>query len=416
MANSFKLTQKVANRLLLILKNQLIVAKLADSRFSSDFGGNDGNVPIGDTITVRRPPLFTVTDGANFSAQDITVGSTGVTINKQKHVDFTLTDFERILDYDGDKFLRDAVANAKMTALSQQVDTDCAAELLMFPGLVGTVGNKISTIAGFNAMPNRLDNKAVPSSDRIAVLSPDDWWALAGAFTGTVPYDNAINQNALQKAKLPMIGNVDVYMTQSLPALTTGTRTNGAVNGASQSVTYASVKDTAYFSQDLICDGVGAGGTVKKGEVLTLASRYAVNPVTKAKLGYLQQFTVTADATADGSGNITLNVTPPIIATGAYQTVDSAVADNDVITFVGNTTTTITQNATYHKSAIALAWARPAKPHSGEFSYAEDPETGIVLRLWAFSNGSDDTHSYRADVIYGVKNVDTRLGVRGNGA
>jgi len=415
MANAFKNTQKVANRLLMILKNQLVVAKLADSRFSSDFGGNDGNVPINDTITIRRPPLFTVTDGANFTAQDIVVGSTQLVINKQKHVGMTLTDFERVLAYDGDSFLKDSVANAKMSALSQQVDTDVGLELLGFPGWVGTPANDITTIAGFNAMPQRLDNKAVPTSDRVACLTPDSWWGLAGAFTGTVPYDNDINKNALMKAKLPMIGNVDTYMTQSLPTLTNGSATNGAVNGASQAVTYATAKDT--YGQNLACDGFGANATIKKGQVFTIANRYAVNPRTQAKLGYLQQFTVTADTTADGTGAVAaLPITPPIITSGAYQTVDSAVADNDVITWVGSASTTYKQNFCYHKSAIALAYVRPAKPSTGEYSYAEDPDTGISLRLWAFSDGTADTHSYRADIIYGVKNIDPRLGVRGSGA
>lgn len=414
MSNAFKNTTKVANRLLLILKNQLVAARLADSRFSSEFGGNDGNVPIGDSLTIRRPPLFTVTDGATFSAQDIVVGSTSITIDKQKHIGMTLTDFERVLKYDGDSFLKDAVANAKMSALAQQVDSDVANLVLQFPGFVGTAGNKFTTIAGFNAMPNRLDNKAVPNSDRVALLSPDDYWGMMGAFTGAIPYDNDINRTALQKARLPMIGNVDAYMTQSVPSLTLGTRANGAVNGASQSVTYATAKDT--YTQSLILDGVGASKTIKAGEVFTLANRYAVNPRTLAVQSYLQQFTVTADATSDGSGNVTVTITPPIISSGAYQTVDSAVADNDVVTWVGTAGSVLVNNACYHKSALALAWVRPAKPESGTYSYAEDPETGISLRLWGFSDGSADTHSYRADIMYGVKNVDTRLGVRGNGA
>lgn len=37
MANQFKLQQKVANRLLLILKNQLVMGRLCDSGLASDF-------------------------------------------------------------------------------------------------------------------------------------------------------------------------------------------------------------------------------------------------------------------------------------------------------------------------------------------------------------------------------------------
>jgi hypothetical protein len=342
------------------------------------------------------------------------VGSTVLTVNKQKHVGFTLTDFERVLKYDGDGFLKDSVANARMNSLASQVDTDLAALVSQFPGFVGTAGNSISTIAGFNKMSERLDNMSVPQTDRNSVLSVSDYWALIGAFTGTIPYDNDVNKTALQRAKLPMLGNVDAYMAQSVPVVTNGTRTNGAVNGASQAVTYAASKDS--YTQTLIIDGVGAAATIKAGEVFTLAARYAVNQVTGSKLGYLQQFTVTADATADGSGNATITISPPIITAAPYATVDTAVADNDVITWLGSASTAYTQNATFHKEAIKLAWVRPAKPHTGEYSYAEDPETGISLRLWAFSDGSADTHSYRADIMYGVLNGDPRLGVRGNGA
>jgi hypothetical protein len=416
MANAFKNTQKVANRLLLILKNQLVMAKLVDSRFKTDFPGASGNgeVPIGDTITIRRPPMFTVTDGATFAAQDVLVGSTQLTIDKQKHVGFTLSDFERVLKYDGDSFLKDSVVNARMNALANQVDTDLSALVAKFPGFVGTAGNAINTVAGFNAMPKRLDNMAVPQTDRNAILSVDDYWAMAGVLGAAGTLQDDINVTALKRAKLPTIGNVNAYMTQSVPVLTCGTRTNGAVNGASQSVTYAASKDT--YTQSLILDGVGASKTISAGEVFTLASRYAVNPVTGEKLGYLQQFTVTEDATSDGSGNVTVTISPPIITAAPYATVDSAVADNDVVTWLGTASTAYTQNATFHKEAIKLAWVRPAKPHNGDYSYAEDPETGISLRLWAFSDGSADTHSYRADIMYGVLCGDPRLGVRGNGA
>lgn len=415
MANAFKATSKVANRLLLILKNQMVMAKLVDSRFKSEFPGASGNgdVPIGDTVTIRRTPLFSATNGATFVAQDILVGSSQLVINKQKHVGFTLTDFERVLNYDGDSFLKDAVANSRMNTIANQVDIDLAAETLAFPGFVGTAGTTISTIAGFNRMAERLDNSSVPQVDRNSILSVSDYWALIGAFTGTVPYNNDVNRTALERAKLPMLGNIDAYMTQSVPTVTNGTRTNGAVNGAGQSVTYLASKDT--YTQSLILNGVGAAATIAKGEVFTIANRFAVNPVTGTKLGYLQQFTNTVAATADGAGNVTLTISPPIITAAPYATVDSAVASADVVTFVGTAGATLTQNATFHKSAIALAWVRPAKPNMGEYTYAEDPETGISLRLWAFSDGSADTHSWRADVMYGVKNVDPRMGVRGNG-
>lgn len=425
MANAFKNTQKVANRLLLILKNQLVMGRLCDSGLASNFGASSDEVPIGDTITVRRPPSFIASDGATFVNQDLVIGSVGVTIDKQKHVGFTLTEFNRVLNYDGDSFLKDAVANARMVAIAQQIDSDLMLETLDFAGWVGTPGQTIDSAADFNKMPERLDNMAVPGTDRNAVLGVADYWAIAGTLGNAANLHDEINVSALKRARLPMIGNVDPYMSQSVRTLTVGTRAaSGAslINGASQTVNYADVKDT--YQQTLNVDGLTAGHTVKAGEVLNVANVFAINPRTREALPYLADIVVLADATANGSGEIALTVSPLIAATGAdetlrlnqaHQTVSAVPADGAAVTYKGTASTGYIQNCSFHKSAIKLVFAKPARPHTGEYTYATDPDTGVTIRLWAFSDGSADTHSYRADVIYGVKNADPRLGVRGSG-
>jgi hypothetical protein len=67
--------------------------------------------------------------------------------------------------------------------------------------------------------------------------------------------------DALTRAKLPMLGNIDWYSTQNAGSVTTGTRSGGLIDGASQNVTYASVKDGAW-TQTLTLDNVGNGKTV----------------------------------------------------------------------------------------------------------------------------------------------------------
>jgi hypothetical protein len=184
------------------------------------------------------------------------------------------------------------------------------------------------------------------------------------------------------------------------------------VNGASQNVTYASAKST--MSQSLICDGQ-LSKTYKAGEVFTIAGVNAVNPRTKADLGYLKQFTVTADATADGSGNVTLTISPAIIASGAFQNVSAGPADNAAITHLGALSTTFRPNAAFHRSAIKLVSAKLVMPFSGEADYATDPDTGITVRYWRYSDGTNDLHNHRWDVLYGTVCADPRLGSRISG-
>jgi hypothetical protein len=55
-------------------------------------------------------------------------------------------------------------------------------------------------------------------------------------------------------------------------------------------------------------------------------------------------------------------------------------------------------------------------PFTGEADFATDPDTGISVRYWRYSNGGTDVHSHRWDVYYGTKNVDPRLGTILSGA
>jgi hypothetical protein len=54
-------------------------------------------------------------------------------------------------------------------------------------------------------------------------------------------------------------------------------------------------------------------------------------------------------------------------------------------------------------------------PYSGEADYATDPDTGLTVRYWRYSDGASDTHNHRWDVLFGTVNADPRLGVRVSG-
>jgi len=176
----------------------------------------------------------------------------------------------------------------------------------------------------------------VPQTDRNGVMSPADFWALAGNFTGLYAQRD-IATEALERARIPLIGSVQPYMTQSVVNLTVGTRAaSGAatVNGNNQNVTYASISANDY-KQTFLVKTLTAGHTIKAGEVFTINNVYAVNPRTKAVLPYLAQFVNLVDATADGGGLATLTIANPIITSGAYQTVNAAPVDGAAITWLG---------------------------------------------------------------------------------
>lgn len=408
MSHTFLPPKVFANAGLKLLKNNLVMAKLCDAEgVDKEFTPGRGS-----TIYIKRPPEFTVRTGATASNQDVVEGEVAVTIDQQKGVDVQFTSVEATLSVDS--LLKDKVLNASMAQLASTIDGALIARTLELPNWVGTPGTTMSSPSALFAAAQRMDEMAIPMSDRNAVLTPADGYGIAGSLLANAAQAGSVAGNALQKAKIPMVGNIDAYITQTVPALTTGTRaTSGTlVNGASQAVTYASVKST--MTQSLICDGQ-VSKTYKAGEVFTIAGVNAVNPRTKADLGYLKQFTITADATSDGSGNVTLTVSPAIIASGAFQNVSAGPADNAALTHLGALSTTFRPNAAFHRSAIKLVSAKLVMPFSGEADYATDPDTGITVRYWRYSDGTNDLHNHRWDVLYGTVCADPRLGSRISG-
>lgn len=405
MANRILTPRVYANTFLKLLKNNLVMGKLVTTDFNDEFKKK------GDTVYAKRPPQFVVREGRVAQIQDVTTGEVPIKLDKQRGIDIEFTSIEETLSVD--ELLNNQIMQSKAAALAQEIDTVLMECVLEFPDWVGTPGQTIDSPRDFFAMPERLDDKAVPGNMRSAVLSTRDYWATAGQFTTGNLYDSDVNRTALQRASLPVMGSVQPYMTQSVVTLVTGTRTNGTVNGAAQEVLYTAVADT--YQQTLNIAGLGANATVKRGEVFNIAGVFATNPRTKATLDYLQQFVVLADTVANGAGQAAVLIANPIITSGAYQTVSAGPANGAVVTWMGAAGTGYRQNAAWHKSAIALQYAKLTRPATGEYAYATDKETGVSVRYWKSSDSTNDTHMHRWDVLFGATNVDRRLGVRGSG-
>lgn len=413
MAHAFAPPKVFANAGLKLLKNSLVLAKLTDNEgLDKEFTSDKAGGKTGGKTHVKRPPEFIVRDGRTAAPQDVLEGEVEVNIDKQKGVDVQFTSFEETLSVDS--LLKSKIMKSSMAQLASQIDSDLMATTLEFPNWVGTPGQLIDSPADFFQAPQRLDELAIPAEDRYAILAPGDTYAVAGNLLASAAQNGSIAKNALEKAKIPMLGNTDPYMSQTVKTLVCGDRNaTGAINGANQAKSFLDVRTT--FAQTLAVDGLGATKTIKRGEVFTIAGVFAVNPRSKEVLPYLAQFVVLADATTNATGEVTLTIANPIIVTGAYQSVSAAPADNAVITFMGAASTAYTQNVAFHRSSIKLVSAKLIKPFSGESESATDPDTGLTVRYWRYSNGDNDTHNHRFDVIYGCVNIDRRLGTRISG-
>lgn len=411
MGNSVLTIDTIATAAVAILDNELVAAKQVYRGLESEFNDKVNGFEVGDTVSMRRPTDFTVRDGAVSSNQDVVEGKVALQVNKQKGIDFGFTSKELTLSITE---LSERVIKPAMVQLANQIDRDVLDMYKQVPNWVGTPGQKVNSYGDFALAPERLDEYAVPTSDRSAILSPADHWGLLGSQTSLYIQDAA--KGAYRNGSLGMIGGVDTYMAQNVPTHVVGVATGTPkVNGANQNVTYDSVKNT--MSQTIVTKGWtnSTTGILKAGDVITFASVYAVNPVTKATLPFLKQFVVLADADSGAStGPATLTIYPAIIASGAFQNVSAAPADNADITVLGTGGTGYRQNMVFHKNAFALAMVPLVSP-PGAVDVSRKTYKGTSVRLIPTYDGTNDKSNFRLDVLYGTKAIDPRLATRLSG-
>lgn len=413
MANQFLNAQVYSNTMLLLLKNQLVTGRLVDGQFKNEVTDQNGL-----TTNVKRPPRFVAKDGAALQEQDIVTGSVPVTVNQYKNVHISVGDIEYVSSFN--ELMQNATMQSEAQTLATAVDAYLQDLTLGFNNWVGTPGYKITSTEAFNRGHTRLMDGGVPNTQLSSTVLFTDGAKIRGSMLSQyLPPD--VNRAAMERVKIPIISEVDLYATQMCPSFTTGTRVASAttaVNGAGQNVNYRDVKTT--MTQSLVVDG--EAGTYTAGEVFTIAGVYDYDWRRHVALPYLKQFTIVTGRT--GAGAITIS--PPIIVPGtsdgtstdantAFATVSAAPADNALLTFMGAPSTSFRVRSAFHKRAIALVSAKLQTPFTGVSSFANDPDTGISIRYWRGSDINTGKHIHRWDMIFGATVTDRSLGVRING-
>jgi hypothetical protein len=411
MSNTTLTADIIAKEAVMILENELVMANLVHRGYEEEFTNKVNGYTVGETVSIRRPTDFTVRDGKTAAIQDVVEGKIPVTVDKQKGVDFKFSSSDLTLQIDK---LSERVIKPAMVQLANQIDRDVADLYKTVWNWVGTPGQTVNSFADFAKAPERLDLGAVPQDDRAAVMSPTDQWGMLGSQTALYMQDVA--KDAYRRGKLGMIGNIDTYSSQNVQTMTAGTRDNTTplVKGT-QSTTWAASKDTGTMTLDT--DGWDTVTTIAAGEVFTIDAVFAVNPVTKATLPHLQQFVVTSDVTAHATttSSTTLTISPPIITSGAFQTVSAAALNDATITIMGTASTGYSQNMVFHKNAFSLVMVPMVAP-PGAVDVARKSLNGYSVRVIPYYDGVNDVSNWRLDVLYGVKTVDARKATRLSGS
>jgi hypothetical protein len=396
-ANSILTIDMITRKALEILENNLVLTRNVNRQYDDSFAVEGAK--IGSTLRIRLPDRALVTDGAALQVQDDNEQFTTLSVSNQKHIGVNFTSAELTMQLDD---FADRVLKPRISQLASSIDADVANAYQSIGNSVGTPGTTPSTSLVLLQAQQKLNENAAVMSPRYATVNPAANAGLVEGMKGLFnPTDTISKQFKNGMMGTGVLGFDEVNMSQSIKQFTTGSRTNGTTAAAVTSEGATTISLT----------GLGASGTVRIGDVFTVADCFAVNPQTRESTGSLFQFVALADVTASGAGAATVTVAAIYSAGHALATVNVLPANSKTVTFLGSASTQYAQNLVYHKDAITFATADLLLPQGVDMA-ARAVHNGISLRIVRQYDINNDRMPCRIDVLYGYSTIRPQMACR----
>lgn len=418
MSDTFNTTSEVAPVALAMLLNELRVVGTTQTRYQSQFGNQAWD--IGDSITVRKQNRILVSSGATISSiADTNEASTSLSLDYRRKavMDFTTADLTHYAKKDfSNRFIRPAVV-ALANAVESVVISQMATNVNYFTGTPGTAPSAFSSLAEVQAYANEL---GIPQDMRYMVWSERDMATFISQSGLQNSFDKNINSNVNMKGRMGELLGFEHFRSPIMATQTAGigdfasTPSGGFVSAGNVKTTVTS--GTAIVVENL---AVSKTGVFLAGDKITIAGVYSVNPLdVTVNTGELIQFTVTADADSDGSGESTIAVSPSIVSssTSPFRNVSSTTgiaggATSAISLATGHTGSgsatkhAYRMNIGYHPDAVLFAAPPlmiPKSIVSSAAGVATDKDTGISIRIIEDYDVTNDKTITRLDILFGV--------------
>lgn len=385
-----------------MFEDKVQFSKSIDKADNSDYDGKNG-YNAGDTIYVSKPARFIpgTTADVTSTIQDVVEEKVALSLDTRYVVPIALTSAEIATDMALQSWTK-RVLDPAVSAIAQYVEKAFVQKATQATwNTVGTPGSTVFDTRTIVSAGQKIDEMACPDfSNRFALLSP-------AANTSAVDARKGLFQSSSEVAdqyKSGYMGEADGF--SFLRNNMTYTHTHGVdVTGLAVE---ASVVAISNGMSTLGVDGVTSGATIKKGSVFNISGVNAVHPVTKADLGYLQQFVVTADVTETSGNSVTLAISPSIYytTTDPRQNVSAAPVDETgTLTFVGNASTSYSQSLAYHKSAFRMVSVPLVMPGGMDMAGQATSDGGFTIRVLRDYDILTDKLIMRLDFLGGLAAV-----------
>lgn len=392
MSNQFINTQLVSNTALAMFANNAPFVMTGSRIYQDDF--QNSGYKIGDTLQVRRQNNFIVGDGSTAVPQDIIETVENIVVAHQYHalIAYTIQDLSLRIEDFSRMFIQPAIQNI-ISQMEHDISAAAELDLYLFTGTPGTPINSFQTVDLAGA--KLLEMGVNISSDAYLAMTVRDGSSLKSALLNN--FTPVFNEDIVRQSAIGHLSYFDIFQSQNIVTHTAGAgpRLHSTdtllINGAVSS------------GNTLVMDG--ASFTVTNyfvpGDVISVAGVSSVNPLSRQSTGQDMQFVVTANASSDGAGNITVQVNPTIVSdtSSPLQNVSNAVPDDAVVTMEGS----YHVNVAYPARGLDIVCPPLYKLQVPYSSVAIDPETGLSLAVTQTGDILGYQNLMRIDVLCGFK-------------
>ena len=378
-----------------MLADKVQFCKSIDKAETSDFDGKNG-YNSGDTIQISKPARFVPTTGADVtsSIQDVVEEKVSLQLDTRSVVPIELTSAEIAHDMALKSWAK-RVLEPAVSSIAQDVESRFLAKAVDATyNIVGTAGSTTFDTSTVISANQKIDENVCPDLDnRFLLLNPAANTSAVNARKGLFQSSEEISKQ-YKSGAMGIADGFTFLKNNLLPTHTLGNDVTGVA------VDDGSVTEG---SSTLHVDGLTTTtGTVTKGSVFTIAGIFMVHPITKETTSTLQQFVVTADVTADGSGDADLAISPSLYAaSGGLQNISALPSDNDALTFVGSASTGYVQNLGFYKGAFRMASVPLVKPDGTDLA-AQETVDGMTIRVIRDYDVLTDKLIMRLDFLGGL--------------
>lgn len=372
-------------------KNSNAFLQNVDMQYDDSFAVSGAK--IGNSLRIRLPNDFTVTDGPGLSVQDTSEQSTTLVMATQRHVDVAYSTADRTLSLDDySRRVLAPMVNNLAGNVAVAIMGGSEGGICNFVANQDGANNILSPIAStyLNAGAS-LGLNSAPIANRKIVNSLRTEARVVATLSGLLNPTSEISRQYVTGRMYDALGFI--WMSdQTAIVHTDGTlaQASATVNGANQTGLTLTVNALA--------------GSLNLGDIITVANVNAVNRVTKQTTGELRQFAVTSNVPA-GATSIPIYpaIVPPVAGQPVqYQSVDSSPVNGAAVNPVSSlaASTQYRKNFAYSPDAVTLATADLEMP-KGVHEVAREEFDGVSMRMITDYFIGTDQLITRLDVLFG---------------